>query len=73
MVETAQHRVKALIERLAPDPICSHCIVERLGLDEIETSERFANELVGVKGFERQIGSCAICGESKKAIRFRNQ
>lgn len=73
MLATVQHKVKALIERLTPDPICNHCIVDCLGLEQIEASDHFANELIGIKGFERQIGPCAICGESKKAIRFRSQ
>lgn len=72
MLVTVQNRVKALIERLSPDAICSPCIAERLGIEQNGTSERFANELVGLNGFERQVGPCAICGESKKAVRFRN-
>lgn len=72
MLATVQNRVKALIERLSPDAICSPCIAERLGLEQNEDSERFANELVGLNGFERRVGPCAICGVSKKAIRFRS-
>jgi len=73
MFATVHLKVKALIERLTPDAICNPCIAERLGLGQPENSERLANELVGIKGFERKIGPCAICGESKKTIRFRSQ
>ena len=73
MFVTVHLKVKALIKRLTPDAICNPCIAERLGLEQLETSERLLNELVGLNGFERKIGPCAICGESKKTIRFRSQ
>ncbi len=72
MFMAVQDRVKALIERLAPSLICASCISERLDIGQVELSERFANELIGHNGFERQHGICSMCGETGKATRFRS-
>jgi len=63
-------RVEALISRLAPEPICDACIVERLGLALHQASQR-TRALAGARGFERCQQPCATCGESGAAIRRR--
>ena len=62
-------QVRALIERLAPDPVCDDCITERLGLGVRQHANHKTRELAGIAGFERQVGACALCGGNKKVIR----
>lgn len=61
--------VRALVERLAPEPVCDDCITERLGLAADQNAEERTSELAGERGFERSIEPCVLCGETKKVIR----
>ncbi len=63
-------RVRGLIERLAPEPICDGCIAEKLNLTPGQANQT-ARELVGGDGFERQSDICAICGASRTVTRKR--
>ncbi|HSX57039.1 MAG TPA: hypothetical protein VLG14_17160 [Sphingomonas sp.] len=62
-------RVRALIERLASEPVCDDCIAERLALTEPEQAGHTTRELAGSDGFVRAIGPCALCGAAKTVIR----
>lgn len=62
-------RVRSLVERLAPAAICDECIAERLELSGRQQASGRTRELAGTFGFERQIGECALCGDTKKVIR----
>jgi len=62
-------RVEALIRRLAPEPICDACIVERLGLPALHQASHRTRELAGTRGFERIQAACATCGEDRPTIR----
>jgi len=64
-------RVEALITRLAPEPICDACIVERLNLSALHRASHRTRELAGSRGFERCQDPCATCGKSGSAIRRR--
>ena len=66
---TVLAKVRALIERLAPAPVCDDCITERLGLSVRQHANRKTRELAGSDGFERGIDTCALCGATKKVIR----
>jgi len=66
---TTLDRVRALIERLAPEPVCDDCITDRLSLGGSDQSSRMANELAGSHGFERGKDECSLCGASKLVIR----
>ncbi len=70
---TVFDQVKALIERLKPEPICDDCIAERLNLAARQYANQETRELAGMGGFERQIGACAICGGRKKVIRAKRR
>lgn len=61
--------VRALIERLAPEPVCDDCIAERLGLSVRQYANHKTLELAGSPGFERRIDVCSLCGATKKVIR----
>lgn len=69
--EPQAHEHGGLSRRIGQD-LAKLAAVAPDGLEQNENSERFANELVGLNGFERRVGPCAICGVSKKAIRFRS-
>jgi len=69
---TVLDRVRGLIERLSPDPICDDCITERLGLSVRQHAHHKTRELAGSNGFERGKDACAICGETKEVIRRRS-
>jgi ribosomal protein L37E len=62
--------VRALIERLSPDPICDDCVTERLGLSVRQHANHETRELAGTRGFERRKDRCSMCGSEKKVIRF---
>ena len=62
-------RVRGLIERLSPEPICDDCIAERLELSLRQHANHKTRELAGTQGFERCMEPCAICGATKLVIR----
>lgn len=64
-------QVRALIERLSPDPICDDCIAEKLGLPVRQHANHKTREFAGANGFERGKDVCAICGATRQVIRRR--
>jgi len=54
-------RVRGLIERLAPQPICDDCIAEKLDLAWTSQANQAAREMAGGEGFERRSDICSIC------------
>lgn len=66
---TILDQVRALIERLSPEPVCDDCIAERLGLGESQHASIATRELAGQGGFERRKDVCSLCGATKEAIR----
>lgn len=66
-------RIKAFVERLAPDLVCQKCVAERLGLGQGHSIGLILQELAGQRNYERQIGACALCSASTEAIRFRGR
>ena len=66
---TVLDRVRALIERLAPEPVCDDCIADRLSLGGDDQPHQLANELAGSHGFERGKDECSLCGAPKLIIR----
>lgn len=62
-------RIEALIGRLAPLAICDTCIVERLEIAASDAVSRNTRALAGTHGYVRETCDCALCGESKVAIR----
>ena len=66
-------KVEALIGRLAPEPICDECIVERLGLSALHQVSQRTHELAGMRGYERCQDDCAICGSPKMVIRRKGR
>lgn len=68
---TVLDRVRGLIERLSPAPICDDCISELLGLSVRQHANHKTRELAGTAGFERQKDVCSICGGNKVVIRKR--
>ncbi len=69
MKMTVRDKVKALIERLSPEPICDDCITETLSLSVRQHANHKSRELAGEHGFERGLDACTICGETRKVIR----
>lgn len=59
---TVLERVRNLVVRLSPDPICDDCITERLNLSVRQ------HELMTEPGFERRVDACTLCGCQKKVI-----
>ncbi|WEK43269.1 MAG: hypothetical protein P0Y64_18440 [Candidatus Sphingomonas colombiensis] len=68
---TVLERVRGLIERLAPEPICDDCITEKLELTHRQHANHRSRELAGTPGFERRKDACALCGITKIVIRGR--
>ena len=66
---TTLDRVRALIERLAPEPVCDDCMSDRLSLSGRDQTNQMANELAGSHGFERGKDECSLCGSAKLVIR----
>ena len=61
--------VRALIQRLSPQPICDDCIAERLGHSVRQHANHKSRELAGTDGFERRKGVCSLCDNEKLVIR----
>jgi hypothetical protein len=68
---TVLERIRALVVRLSPDPICDDCVTEKLGLSVRQHANHKTRELAGGQGFERRIDTCAICRTVKTVIRHR--
>ncbi len=66
-------RIKAFVERLAPELVCERCVTDRLGVSAERTLGVVLHELAAQSEFERQIGPCALCGESTQAIRCKGR
>lgn len=66
-------RIKAFVERLAPELVCERCVTDRLGVNAEQTPGLVLHELAAQSDFERQIGACALCGESTQAIRCKGR
>ena len=66
---TVLDRVRGLIERLSPEPICDDCISERLGLSVRQHANHKIRELAGTPDFERRKDLCSICRGDKVVIR----
>lgn len=66
---TVLDEVRALIERLSPEPVCDDCLTERLGLSVRQHANHKTRELAGQGGFERGVDACSLCGGTKKVIR----
>ena len=66
---TILERVRALIERLSPAPICDDCIADKLDLSVRQHANHKSRELAGAPGFERRKDICSICCGDKIVIR----
>lgn len=66
---TVLDQVRALIERLSPEPVCDDCITERLDLSVRQHANIKTRELADQGGFERRVDTCSLCGATKKVIR----
>ena len=59
---TALDKVRALIERLAPEPLCDDCIAEKLDMVWKSQANVAARELAGTHGILRRKDMCSLCG-----------
>lgn len=66
---TVLDRVRALVERLAPDSICDDHIAERISLTVRQYANHKTRALAGRPGFERPKDNCSLCGHIKLVIR----
>jgi hypothetical protein len=73
MTGTVLEKVRSLIKRLSPDPICDDCIAERLDLSIRQHANHKTRELAGTDGFERQLDKCSLCAGTKKVIRWKSR
>ncbi len=68
---TVLDRVRALIERLAPEPVCDDCITQKLDLTGRQHANHKTRELAGSHGFKRRKANCILCGAEKLVIRAK--
>lgn len=61
--------VRALIDRLSPEPICDESIADRLKLSVRQHANPKTRELAGSNGFERHKDICSMCFDKKLVIR----
>ncbi len=61
--------VRALIDRLSPEPICDDCIADRLKLSVRQHANHKTRELAGFNGFERRKDICSMCFGEKLVVR----
>lgn len=70
MTALTEH-VRALVMRLAPDPICDACVAERLGLESAGRANPATRLVGGVEGFERRRDICSLCYGERLVTRWR--
>ncbi len=61
--------VSKFVARLAPEAVCDDCIADKLGLSVRQHANHKTRELAGSGGFQRQKGTCSLCGAEKLVIR----
>lgn len=66
---TVTDDVRALIDRLSPEPICDDCIADRLKLSVRQHANHKTRELAGSNCFERRKDICSMCFGEKLVIR----
>lgn len=66
---TILDRVRALVQRLSPQPVCDDCVADTLGLSVRQHANHKTRELAGSDGFERRKDICGLCGSEKLVIR----
>lgn len=64
-------KVRGLIERLSPEPMCDECVAERLQLSTISQANKKTRELAGSHGFEWKLDVCSLCDAPRTVIRRR--
>ena len=72
-VATVLERVRALVERLSPEPICDDCVARKLDLSVRQHANMKTRELAGAGGFERRKDVCSICGGDRIVIRRKGR
>lgn len=70
---TVAEQVRSLVERLRPEPVCDDCIIDKLKLTVRQPVSDITRELAGTAGFERQIGTCTLCGATKRVMRRKGR
>ena len=68
---TALEQVRALITRLAPEPIRDDCFAEKLEFGSREYANQKTRGLAGANGFERRRDICSIRYREKLVSRRR--
>ncbi|MCW1430902.1 hypothetical protein OLX23_17470 [Novosphingobium sp. JCM 18896] len=66
---TTLERVRRLVERLAPTPVCDECIADRIDDAHLEEVRPCTQELTAERGFVRDNDACGLCGERHTVIR----
>ena len=64
-------KVRGLIERLSPEPVCDECIAEQLQLSATSQANKKTRELASTSGFERKLDVCSLCGAPRTVTRRR--
>lgn len=72
-VATVLECVRALVERLPPEPICDACMARKLDLSVRQHANMKTRELAGAGGFERRKDVCSICGGDRIVIRRKGR
>lgn len=63
-------RIRAFVLRLKPDLVCDDCVAERLNITATAVAP-VTNELAGRTEFERAVGMCALCQNTRQTIHAR--
>lgn len=69
MRKSTFQKIEALLGRLAPEPICDNCILNKLALTDIGDVAMNTTELAGMDQFERTSRKCSMCGDRQKVTR----
>lgn len=63
-------RIRAFVQRLKPNLVCDDCIADRLNIT-VKAVAPMTNELAGHTEFERSVGTCTLCGNTRQTIHAR--
>ena len=67
---TVLEQVSDYVARQSPAAICDDCIAKALRLTVRQHANHKTRELASKPRFDRRTGSCAVCGSTKKVIRY---
>ncbi len=69
---TVPERVREFLLQNRGSEYCDDCIADQLGLRRRQQAQQATSPLTGTGPFDRQDGTCCVCGRNKKVSHAHN-